>query len=126
MPNAITIRVGQVMLTADLHPNRTAEAIWKVLPLQAPVSRWGDEIYFEIPVHLDESSDARQDMQVGELAYWPVGSALCIFFGLTPVSRGANPRAYSNVNPFGVVRGEATLLRDVKDGETIDIERWAE
>ena len=50
---------------------------------------------------------------VGDLGYWPVGSAFCIFFGPTPVSQGEEPRAYSPVNIFGKVVGDATTFKQV-------------
>jgi hypothetical protein len=123
MPHSVRISAGKVSLTAALNDTQTAEAIWEALPIEAEANRWGDEIYFEIPVHLEEADDARQDMAVGELGFWPVGSAFCIFFGPTPVSQGSQPRAYSNVNPFGKVEGDATVLRAVKDGSKVRIER---
>lgn len=121
MTRRISITAGKVILTAELNASATAEAVWKALPIEAHASRWGDEIYFEIPVRLDEAEDARQDMQVGELAYWPVGAAFCIFFGRTPASSGTQPRAYSNVNPFGTIHGDAAALRGVRDGEPVRI-----
>ncbi len=123
MSHAIVLTAGGVSLPARLEANPTGEAIWKALPLEARASRWGDEIYFEIPVSLEEAPDARQDMEVGELAYWPVGSAFCIFFGRTPASTGPRPRAYSNVNPCGKVDGDAGLFRSVRDGERLRVER---
>ncbi|MCJ7677601.1 MAG: hypothetical protein MUO35_07770, partial [Anaerolineales bacterium] len=66
--------------------------------------------------------DARAEMQVGELAYWPPGSAFCIFFGPTPVSRGQAPRAASNVNPLGIVDGDAAAFKAVRSGEKVRLE----
>jgi hypothetical protein len=123
MPRIIRITAGKVSAEAALNSSPTAEAIWEALPIEASVNRWGEEIYFEIPVVLEESADARQGMAVGELGYWPVGSAFCIFFGPTPVSQGREPRAYSNVNPFGEVQGDAKIFSAVKGGTTIRIER---
>ncbi|OGO18590.1 MAG: hypothetical protein A2Z14_12030 [Chloroflexi bacterium RBG_16_48_8] len=123
MKNRILITAGSISLTATLRENETAKAIFEALPIESHANRWGDEIYFSIPVQLDEAEDARQEMHVGELGYWPVGTAFCIFFGRTPVSRTDEPRAYSNVNPFGQVDGEATRFRSVKDGERIEITR---
>ena len=60
---------------------------------------------------------------VGELGYWPVGSAFCIFFGPTPVSTGVEPRAYSPVNILGRVLGDATRFRDVRSGVSVRLAR---
>ena len=121
MANLIRITVGSVSLKASLSENETATAIFNELPIEGQVNRWGEEIYFSIPVQLPESEDAREVMEVGELGFWPTGSSFCIFFGPTPVSQGSEPRAYSNVNPFGHVQGDATQFREVNDGEKIII-----
>ena len=121
MDNRILITIGSLSLPASLQENATAAAIYKALPIEGQVNRWGEEIYFSIPVQVPEAEDAREIMGVGELGYWPSGNAFCIFFGPTPVSHGDEPRAYSNVNPFGHVDGDATQLRDVMDGERIFI-----
>ena len=101
---------------------KTARAIWEALPIVGKANRWGDEIYFEISVKLEEEN-AQLDVEVGDIAYWPPGNALCIFFGRTPVSRGEKPRAYSPVNVFGRVIGDPKILLKVKSGELIKIER---
>lgn len=121
--NPIKISTTNVSLTAELNDSPTAKEIWKTLPIESVAQRWGDEIYFEISVEMQQEPEARMDMAVGELAYWPPGSAFCIFFGPTPASRGKRPRAASNVNPIGKIKGDATQFRAVKDGENIRIER---
>lgn len=122
MPRKITITAGKVSLPATLNDTPSARAVGKALPIEARVNRWGEEIYFEIPVQLDESNAARAEMQVGELAYWAPGSAFCIFFGRTPVSEGLEPRAASPVNPLGKVDGDATAFKAIRSGEKIRIE----
>jgi hypothetical protein len=123
MPRKITITAGKVRLPAMLNDSPSAEAVWAALPIEARATRWGEEIYFEIDVPLEESDDARVEMQVGDLAYWPPGSAFCIFFGPTPVSRGAEPRAYSPVNVLGRVDGDATRFRAVVQGAPVRLAR---
>jgi len=123
MTRKIKIQAGQIAIIATLDASPTADAIWEALPLSGLVRRWGAEIYFSIPVNLQETPDARQDMRVGELAFWPDGNAFCIFFAPTPVSTGDKPRAYSNVNPFGQVDEDPTLLQAIKDGETVRVDR---
>ena len=117
----IEISVGQLQASAELAENDTADAIWEALPFEGYVNRWGEEIYFNIPVAIEISPDARQEMKIGELAYWPGGSAFCIFFGPTPVSLAGEPRAYTDVNPFGMILGDATSFTETADGETIKV-----
>lgn len=117
----IQIETAEITLQADLSDNETARKIFEALPVEAQVNRWGEEIYFAIPVQISEAPDARQEMQVGELGYWPPGNAFCIFFGPTPASHDEIPRAASNVNPFGSVDGDATALSSVLQGETITL-----
>jgi hypothetical protein len=123
MAPRIRISAGEISLDATLNESLTAVSILEALPLEGNANRWGDEIYFSIPVNVDEAEDAKQDMAIGELAYWPSGSAFCIFFGPTPVSAGDIPRAYSNVNPFGQLDDDASPLKKVRDGEVIRVER---
>jgi len=99
---------------------RTAEAILKALPFTSEVNRWGDEIYFEIPVELSEE-ESRIEVEKGDVAYWPPGRAMCIFFGLTPVSKGNKILAYSPVNVFGKVVTDYEALKRVKDGEKVQV-----
>ncbi len=118
---SIIISAQGVSAKALLHDNATADAIWKALPIQGRVNRWGEEIYFSIPVSLKEAGDARDELQMGELGYWPPGKAFCIFFGPTPASRGNEIRAASKVNVFGRISGDAKVFTKVADGAVISI-----
>ena len=119
----ITIKAGDVALPAELNNSSTARQIWEALPLTGHANIWGDEIHFEIPVMASQAKDARVEMDVGELAYWPVGQAFCIFFGPTPVSLDQQPRAYSPVNVVGRVLGDASQFRVIKRGALVRLER---
>jgi hypothetical protein len=121
--NTITLSAGNVSLTAELNDGPTAQQIWQALPIEDEANRWGDEIYFEIPIKAGQEPDAREQVEVGELGYCPVGHAFCIFFGPTPVSTDKRPRAYSPVNILGRVTSDATQFRAVKDGARVQITR---
>jgi len=108
-------------MEAELLDTPTARKIAQALPIEGSVNVWGDEIYFDIPLTIDQEPDASQDVAVGDLGYWPVGPAFCIFFGPTPVSSGDQPRAYSPVNVFGRVMGDPQLFKSVPGGATITI-----
>ena len=121
--NTITISAGDISLRAELYDTRTAAEILKSLPFEGAANIWGDEIYFEIPVVMDQEPDARADVEVGELGYWPVGHAFCIFFGATPASTDERPRAASPVNVFGRIVGDAAVFRAVPHGTLVRVIR---
>ena len=108
-------------LLVDKNP-KTAQAIMDALPFEGLANVWGEEIYFTIPVNADEEK-GQQDMEVGDIAYWPVGKAMCIFFGPTPISESEKPKAYSPVNLFARIIGDAKVFRKIKDGEIIQVRR---
>ena len=126
MSHPIRIIAGDVLLDAELNDSATAQAILAELPFDYPGTRWGDEIYFSIPVDATPESAARAEMAVGELAFWPPGNAFCIFFGATPASHEGEPRAASPCNPVGRILGDAVILRDVPNRVTIRIEEAPE
>lgn len=121
----IRITAGDVTATAVLNSSNTASAIWEALPIQARANTWGDEIYFGIPVHLDEEN-AQAVVEMGDLGYWPPGHAFCIFFGPTPMSRGNEIRPASPVNVLGKVEGDPTAFTKVPSGTVVRLEKLEE
>ena len=111
MAEQIKIVSDDMELTAQLNDSPSAKALVQNLPLELQMTRWGDEYYGACGVSVDEGLDARELMEVGELAIWPPGSALCIFFGPTPASVEDEPRAASKVNPIGRINSGAQALK---------------
>lgn len=72
------------------------KAIEDVLPLAGDATRWGDELYFSVPVEV-APEQTREEVSVGTVAYWPGGNALCLFWGPTPASQHDEPRAAAPV-----------------------------
>lgn len=124
----IRIAFDGLELKATLADTPTGQAIWAALPIASTVNTWGDEIYFSIRVNLDQEPAARELVQIGELGYWPPGSAFCIFFGKTPASRAPGEiRAASPVNVCGkLVAVSVEDLRAVRAGSSVRIEAAAE
>ena len=119
----ITDATGAVEAEISWEKNpRTAEAIWRALPIEARAETWGDEIYFPIPVKMGEEN-SQETVELGDLGYWPPGNSFCIFFGPTPVSRGDEIRPASPVNVFGRVAGNPKVFKKVKDGDLVRIEK---
>ena len=118
----IRITAGSVSAEAVLNDSVTAGALWEALPLSVAGETWGDEIYFAIPVTAKPESP-RETVEMGDIAYWPPGSAFCIFFGPTPASRGAEIRPASPVNVMGRVAGDPEVFKKVRAGTLVKLER---
>ena len=119
----ISISAGDVTVTAVLNDSQTSDLLWEALPLEASANTWGDEIYFRITVQAEEDDDAGDVVPMGAVAYWPPGQALCLFFGRTPASRGNEIRAASAVNMLGAIDGDAAVLKQVRSGTRVVVER---
>ena len=117
-----TPSAGEVHAELSDESPETARAIWEALPLEARASTWGDEIYFSIPVEAGPENP-REVVEMGDLGYWPPGSAFCIFFGRTPASRGDEIRPASPVNVVGKVSGDPRVFKAVRSGERVTLER---
>ena len=63
----IRIRIGQLVMEAELHDTPTGQEIAKALPIQTSFNTWGDEIYFSIPVHAELEDTAQEVVQIGDL-----------------------------------------------------------
>ena len=118
----IKITAFPVVMEAELNPSETAQRLWDALPIEARGNTWGDEIYFSIPVEMDAESP-QEVVELGAIAYWPPGTAFCIFFGPTPMSRGNEIRPASAVNVIGRLIGTPKAFKQVKNGTVVKIEQ---
>tara|TARA_B100001093_G_scaffold502542_1_gene555689 strand:+ start:72 stop:440 length:369 start_codon:yes stop_codon:yes gene_type:complete len=114
----IKIEFESITIEADLNNSETANNIKKLLPILNTVNIWGDEIYFPVDIN-DEEIGAKEIVELGDIGYWPPGNAFCLFFGLTPLSKGEEIRAASPINIIGKIRGEINILKKVKSGEKV-------
>jgi hypothetical protein len=120
---AIRIEADGVRLYAVLASTPTADAVWDALPLLGAAQRWGEEVYFDVPLNLPLETQARAEVAVGEIGYWPQGPAIALFFGPTPASHGTSPAAASPVNVFGRITGDALRLARVRPGGKVRLTR---
>jgi hypothetical protein len=118
----IKITVGHIALEAELNDTPTAKKIAEVLPLKTSFNTWGDEIYFAIPVEADLDQNAREEVEMGDLGFWPQGNAFCIFFGPTPMSTEGKIIPASAVNIIGRVKGDATMFKKVMGENQVVLE----
>ena len=98
----------------DKNP-KTANTILKNLPIEGTAIKWGEEYYFYTDIEIDDEN-AQTEMEVGDIAYWPEGKAICIFLGLTPITKD-KPKAISPVNVFAKLDEKI----GIKEGEKVRI-----
>lgn len=118
MGEKITITVDGESLEGELNGTETAQFVLDTLPLEAEPGFWGQEIYFEIPQALEENEEPTEEVEVGDLAFWPEGNAFCIFYGPTASSEGSKPRPASPVTVIGTISSEVTPLKELDPSGT--------
>ena len=118
----IRITVGDISLQAELNETRTAVKVAEALPIRARFDTWGEEIYFTIPVEAQSDDSAKEEVEIGDLGYWPTGKAFCIFFGPTPISTPGKIVPASAVNIIGRVIGDSTRLKEVMGEREVTLE----
>lgn len=93
---------------------RTVDKIISTLPLEGKVSLWKDEVYFITPIKMGSEKE-KSNVESGIIAYWPMGGAICIFYGKS--------QPYSPVNVVGKVTENLELFKSVKSGSTITVKK---
>jgi len=91
---------------------RTIDTIVRKLPVEGRVAQWKEEVYFEIPIKMGEEK-AKPTVETGTIAFWPMGSALCIFYGKS--------QPYSPVSILGKITSNLEIFKQVKSGATIRV-----
>jgi hypothetical protein len=118
----IKLVAGSVEVEACLNDTGTAVGVWDMLPVTGTVMSWGDELYFTIPLDMG-LEDPREIVEAGDIAYWPQGKALCLFFGPTPISKAGEIRPASPVNLVAKIKGDPRVLKGVAPGTAIMVKR---
>jgi uncharacterized protein len=102
---------------------KTVQAILENLPIEVSVNRWGDELYSEKTSIAEKEEDAKRQVNLLDVAYWPEGNALCLFYGPTPISKEGKILTYSPVNVVGrIIPGENEkddVLQKIKNGTRV-------
>ena len=92
---------------------RTIDMIIRRLPMEGRAALWKEEVYFETPIKMGEEK-AKANVEVGTIAFWPMGSAICIFHGTS--------QPYSPVSILGKVTANLDLFKQIKSGTKIRVQ----
>jgi len=112
-----------ITIEAELSDSSLAEEIFRILPVKARVSRWGKEIYFAIPLKAPIVFP-QEVVEEGDIAYWPDGACLCLFFGPTPVSKNGEIRPASAVEVVGKILSPWAILDEIPSGDIVKITQF--
>jgi hypothetical protein len=95
---------------------RTIDMIVRKLPIVGRIALYKEEIYFEIPIKMGEEK-AKPTVETGAIAFWPMGSALCVFYGKS--------QPYSPVSILGKITKNLELFKTAKSGTAVKVELLA-
>ena len=112
-----------IELDDDFSP-KTCKSIIDSLPFSVNAHVWGEEIYTdESPIsHVEEN--AKDLVSINDVAYWPNGKAMCLFFGPTPIGKKGEIKPYSPVNVVGkIINSDKSILQKFNDGVEITFKK---
>ncbi len=119
----ILICWGDNTLQGKLNTSLTAEKLWEILPIQSIAHRWGDEVYFEVPMSSKLEEDATDVVPPGTICFWVQGNSVAIPFGKTPVSIGNECRLITRINIIGNITDSFEPLFSVNENTPIEIRK---
>lgn len=99
-----------------MNDTKTAERVYEILPVEADGNFWGNEIYFGIPLDMENEAPTEK-IEVGDLAYWPEGKGFCIFYGRTPASTNEEPKPASPCTVIGQIKGNLEELKKLEEAK---------
>jgi len=112
-----------IELNDTFSPN-TCKSILDSLPFSVNAHVWGEEIYTdESPISQSEEN-AKSLVDLNDVAYWPSGKAICLFFGPTPIGKKGEIKPYSPVNIIGkIINADKSVIKNFKEGTKITFQK---
>ena len=113
--NIPKVKTLDLELDDEIAP-KTVSLFLKCLPLDVKINSWGEELYTnEIPVAIG-AENAKPLVDMMDVAYWPQGKAICLFFGPTPIGKKGEIKPYSPVNVIGKIKDtDKKFLKNVPE-----------
>ncbi len=116
----IQVEIGNNVITLELNENnspKTVKSFLSNLPFTVGINLWGEEIYTEESPISEKEENAKPLVELNDVAYWPTGKAICLFYGPTPIGKKGEIKPYSPVNVIGKIsKPDKNILSQLKDG----------
>ena len=122
MKHTVQVKIPNLSLIIleldDANSPKTVNDFIEKLPFTVDLNVWGDEIYTsESPITQPEEN-AKSPVQLNDVAYWPTGKAICLFYGSTPIGNPGEITPASPVNILGkIISPDKSVLNDA-DGKS--------
>jgi len=126
--NKITLEIPKlqniILELDDKMSPKTVNSLLDSLPFSVGINLWGKEIYTdETPVNMTEEN-AKHLVELNDVAYWPTGKAVCLFYGPTPISKSGEIKPYSPVNVIGkIVNPDKSILSKIKNDTIVSFKK---
>ena len=103
---------------------KTCKDILDSLPFSVSAHLWGEEIYTDESSITQPEENAKALVELDDVAYWPSGKAMCLFFGPTPIGRKGEIKPYSPVNVVGkIINADKSVIKNFNDGAKISFRK---
>ncbi|MBM3895248.1 MAG: hypothetical protein FJ359_02275 [Thaumarchaeota archaeon] len=128
MKNKIILEIPKleniILELDDKTSPKTVKSLLDSLPFSVGINLWGEEIYTdETPITMTEEN-AKPVVELNDVAYWPTGKAICLFYGPTPIGKKGEIKPYSPVNVIGkIVTPDKSILSKIKDGTIVSFKK---
>ena len=103
---------------------KTCKGILDSLPFSVGAHLWGEEIYTDESPITQPEENAKALVELNDVAYWPSGKAVCLFFGPTPIGKKGEIKPYSPVNVVGkIIDSDKLVIKNFKEGTKITFQK---
>jgi len=121
MKHTVQVKIPNLSLIIleldDTNSPKTVNDFVEKLPFTVDLNVWGDEIYTsESPITQPEEN-AKSLVQLNDIAYWPTGKAICLFYGPTPIGKSGEITPASPVNILGKIISPDKSVLNNADGK---------
>ena len=117
----LMLKFNSKIFEINLRNTETARLIAKSIPIISKIQMWGEEIYFNTNLQIKLEDDAKEIIQLGELAFWTEGSAIAIGYGKTPVSIGEEIRLIGPCNIWADTNFKKSDFDNIKSSDEISL-----
>lgn len=108
----------------DVYSPNTVKSFLESLPFTVGINLWGEEIYTDkFPINISEEN-AKSQVKLFDVAFWPSGKAICLFYGPTPIGKKNEIKPYSPVNIIGkILKPEKRILTELKSDTKVTFKK---